>query len=292
MKNLSWLARLLAAIVLIAAPMAAQAKPSHEQTGARVAVAGKVHGVRPHAAKPHTAKPNTRKLNTRQQLAVKAAKPPRPHVRSATFRQSVPARGPDPRPLIVLDAGHGGHDPGAIGPARTQEKHVTLATTLEVARLLRATGRYRIALTRANDRFVPLRQRLAMSRGADMFISIHADASRDRNARGASVYVRQGTAGPARTMRNAMYRGTAKLQETMIDNLEEDLRMTGAPAREARLHVLASRTAPSVLVEIGFISNRKDEAQLRQPRHRATIARAIKDAVEEHFAEEGRGTRG
>lgn len=276
MKNLTWLAPLFAALFLLAAPEAAQAKSARERTGPRVATVGKVHSAKPHAGKPR---------------ATKAAKPRRAHVRTASLRQA-PVRVRDPRPLVVLDPGHGGHDPGAIGPARTQEKHVTLATTLEVARQLRATGRYRVVLTRADDRFVPLQKRLTMSQGADMFISIHADASPDRTARGASVYVRPGAAGSTRTVRNAMFQGTAKLQETMIDNLDDDLRMTGAPARQARLHVLANPSAPSVLVEIGFISNRGDEAQLRQPRHRATIAGAIREAVEEHFAEEGRGTRG
>jgi N-acetylmuramoyl-L-alanine amidase len=197
------------------------------------------------------------------------------------------SRARDTRPLVVIDPGHGGKDPGAIGAAGTQEKSVTLATAQDLARELRATGRYRVILTRADDRFVPLQKRLAMSQGAAMFISLHADASRDRTARGASVYARSGA-----TARTAMFHGTARLQQTMIDNLDDDVRMTGAPAREARLHVLANPTAPSVLVEIGFISNRQDEAQLRQPRHRATIAAAIRDAVEEHFAEEGMRTRG
>jgi len=208
---------------------------------------------------------------------------PAPH--HAKPRQIARAR--DTRPLVVIDPGHGGKDPGAIGLAGTQEKTVTLATAQHLAQQLRASGRYRVVLTRTDDRFVPLNQRLAKSYGAAMFISIHADASKDRTARGASVYARSGTAA-----RNAMFHGTARLQQTMIDNLDEDLRMTGAPARQARLHVLANPAAPSVLVEIGFISNRQDEAQLRQPRHRATVAAAIREAVDEHFAEQGRGTRG
>jgi len=209
----------------------------------------------------------------------------RPAAHHAKPRQVARAR--DTRPLVVIDPGHGGKDPGAIGPAGTQEKAVTLATARLLAQQLRATGRYRVVLTRVDDRFVPLGQRLAMSRGAAMFISLHADASRNHRARGASVYTRSGP--PAR---DAMFHGTARLQETMIDNLDDDVRMTGAPARQARLHVLANPKAPSVLVEIGFISNRQDEAQLRRPRHRATIAAAIREAVDEHFAAQGRRTRG
>ena len=175
---------------------------------------------------------------------------------------------------------------GTPEPALAKPKR-DRATAQHLAQELRATGRYRVILTRTDDRYVKLNQRLAKSYGAAMFISLHADASRDRTARGASVYARSGA-----TARTAMFHGTARLQQTMIDNLDDDLRMTGAPAREARLHVLANPTAPSVPVEIGSISNRQDEAQLLQPRHRATIAAAIRDAVDEHFAQERLATRG
>lgn len=262
MKALTILAFLVAGLLCLGTPDTAFAKSRRDPAASRAAA---------HIAKPH---------HTRARHAARHVKP------RATL-----ARARDTRPLIVIDPGHGGKDPGAIGRAGTQEKTVTLATAQLLAQELRATGRYRVALTRVDDRFVPLGQRLAKSRGAAMFISIHADASPDRTARGASVYARA-NARPGAAAHTAMFHGTTRLQQTMIDNLDDDLRMTGAPARLARLHVLANPTAPSVLVEIGFISNRQDEAQLRQHRHRATIAGAIKDAVDEHFADEGPRTRG
>ena len=99
------------------------------------------------------------------------------------------------RPLIVIDPGHGGRDPGAIGTTGTSEKTITLAAAQELRRQLEATGRYRVALTRTGDRTVSLAQRLAFARShdADLLIAIHADASHNHRARGASVYVSSGS---------------------------------------------------------------------------------------------------
>ena len=183
------------------------------------------------------------------------------------------------KPLIVIDPGHGGPDPGAIGLSGTREKNLTLAAALDLRSVLQATGRYRIALTRTGDQSVSLAGRLAFahSHDADLLIAIHADASRDRRARGASVYVRSGDAAAPLT-------ASAGLQDSMIDQLSDDVHMAGAPARTAHLYVLASRTIPSVLVEMGFLSNRQDEALLRQAAHRRVVVQAIKDAVDDYFA--------
>lgn len=183
------------------------------------------------------------------------------------------------KPLIVIDPGHGGPDPGAVGVSGTLEKAITLAAALELRRALQATGRYRIALTRTGDQSVSLAARLAFahSHDADLLIAIHADASRDRHARGASVYVRSGGA-------TAPLAASAGLQDSMIDQLSDDVRMAGAPARAGHLYVLASRTIPSVLVEMGFLSNRQDESLLRQTAHRRVVVQAIKDAVDDYFA--------
>jgi len=192
----------------------------------------------------------------------------------------------DHRPLIIIDPGHGGTDPGAVGVSGTPEKTVTLATALELRRVLEATGRYRIALTRTTDRTVSLADRVGFARrqNADLLIAIHADAARNRHARGASVYVRSGDAA-------APLAASAGLQDSMIDKLEDDVRMVPAPARAARFYVLGARSIPSVLLEMGFVSNRQDEALLRQPRHRRVIVDAIKDAVNDYFASIGKGSR-
>jgi N-acetylmuramoyl-L-alanine amidase len=204
--------------------------------------------------------------------------------------------------LIVIDAGHGGQDPGAVGRSGTLEKTVALATAVELGRQLRATGRYRVLLTRDRDIFVPLaaRLRIVARSGAALLVSIHADADPSPRARGASVYVR--SPGPeGRTAQFPAHRGAAPamaealagpppgselLQLMMVGRLDDDLRMTASPARRAQLYVLAATNVPGVLVEMGYISNRKDEALLRSQRHRVTVANAIRDAVDQYFGKQ------
>jgi N-acetylmuramoyl-L-alanine amidase len=201
------------------------------------------------------------------------------------------------RPLIVIDAGHGGRDPGAIGVSGTMEKTITLQTAQELRRALEATGRYRIELTRTGDRTVSLAARLAFARthDADLLIAVHADASPDHDARGASVYISNhavtthfpANQGNSRDIANSLAApepGSALLQYSMIDQLDDDVRMVETPARHAQLYVLGSRTIPSVLLEIGFLSNRRDEALLRQAAHRRVVVQAVRDAVEDYFA--------
>ena len=188
------------------------------------------------------------------------------------------------RPLIVIDPGHGGRDPGAIGASGTQEKTVTLAAALELRRLLLASGRYRVALTRSTDRAVSLSNRLAFARkqDADLLIAIHADSSPNHSARGASVFVRDSNE-PAVASVPEPAATSAFLQFSVIDQLDDDVRMTAAPARSAHLYVLGSRSIPSVLLEMGFLSSRQDEKLLRQAAHREVIVRAIRDAIDDYF---------
>src|ERR1700710_989317 len=108
-----------------------------------------------------------------------------PHAAKAP-RQAVTGAKP-PAPLVMLDPGHGGKDPGAIGYSGTYEKHISLAAAQELKRQLEASGRYRVELTRTRDVFVPLDERVsrAQSKGASLFVSMHADALRDPGVRGA-----------------------------------------------------------------------------------------------------------
>jgi len=227
----------------------------------------------------------------------------RPHAaaRHAARRTPVPAQPGRVRPVIVIDPGHGGTDPGAVSRSGTLEKTITLGTALQVGRALAATGRYQVLLTRHDDRFVSLAERAAFgpAHGAALIISLHADASPDHRARGASVYVRSdgpsGTGlkrveagGPAAIARalGAAPRprpGAAWLQHAMIDNLNDDIQMTAAPARAAHLWVLVSHGIPGVLVEMGFLSNRRDERLMRDLRHRLLVARSLRDAVDDYF---------
>jgi N-acetylmuramoyl-L-alanine amidase len=221
----------------------------------------------------------------------------------------------------MLDPGHGGKDPGAIGVSGTYEKHVSLATALELKRQLSAGGRYRVELTRASDVFVPLDDRVAhaQARGAVLFVSMHADALSDHAVRGASVYTLATTASDAQTaalarrensadrflgpswhgvspevarilgslVRQETQRGSGRLARDLVGSLDQDLPMLANPDRHAGFVVLKAADIPSVLVEMGFMSNPRDEALLRQTDHRTLVARAMKRAVDGYFAAAG-----
>jgi N-acetylmuramoyl-L-alanine amidase len=222
-------------------------------------------------------------------------------------------------PLVVLDPGHGGKDPGAIGVSGTYEKHVALAAAGELRRQLLATGRYRVALTRGHDVFIPLEGRVAIAeqQGATLFVSMHADALSDRSVRGASVYTLAATASDAQTaalarrenaadrfagpefrnappevakilaslVRQETRAGSARLARGMVGSFAGDVPLLDNPARHAGFVVLKAADIPSVLVEMGFMSNPGDEAALRQAAHRAQVAAAMRRAIDAWFAQ-------
>ena len=233
-----------------------------------------------------------------------------------------PAAARRPPPLVMLDPGHGGKDPGAIGISGTYEKQVALATALELKRQLEAGGRYRVELTRSRDVFIPLDDRVdhAQSRGASLFVSMHADALSDHAVRGASVYTLAQTASDAQTaalartensadrfigghewkgaspevsqilaslVRQETRVGSVRLARRLVGSLDHDLPMLPNPDRHAGFVVLKAADIPSVLVEMGFMSNPRDEAALRQPDHRRLVAQAMSRAVEAFFAGTG-----
>jgi N-acetylmuramoyl-L-alanine amidase len=229
-----------------------------------------------------------------------------------------PARPAAPLPLVMLDPGHGGKDPGAIGYSGTYEKHVALATAEELARQLQASGRYRVAMTRQLDDFIPLDDRvgIAQTQGASLFMSIHADALTDHTVRGASVYTLANSASDAQTaalaarenaadrfgggvdagvsphvaqilaslVRHETRVGSARMQRSVVSSLGQDVPLLQNPARHAAFAVLKASDIPSVLVEMGFMSNPHDEAALRQAGHRATVAAALHRAIDGYFA--------
>lgn len=231
-----------------------------------------------------------------------------------------PAPGPGaPKlPLVMLDPGHGGRDPGAIGVSGTHEKNVTLAAAQELRRLLEAGGRYKVEMTRSRDTFIPLEDRVnrARSRGAALFVSLHADALPDHSVRGASVYTLGTSASDAQTaalakrensadrfagaawrdmspdvarilgslVRRETRAGSVRIARGLVGHLDRDLPMLPNPARHASFAVLTAADIPSVLVEMGFMSNPKDEAALRRPDHRRVVATAMKRAIDEFFS--------
>ncbi|MDI1280916.1 N-acetylmuramoyl-L-alanine amidase [Brevundimonas sp.] len=229
---------------------------------------------------------------------------------SPTPRGSAPAE----RPLIVIDAGHGGRDPGARG-SHVNESAVTLAAAQALKAELERTGRYRVRLTRDNDSYVGLYRRVEIARAADadLFISLHADAGSDPATRGASVYtlseqgagraVREFTRGdnwhrelrlPGRdpsvdrilldmTQRTTQNR-SAQLARTLLGGLEEaDHPMLRRSHRDAGLAVLLAPDVPAVLLEMGFITNPEDEQTLNDERGRRRLMRAVAGGIDRYF---------
>jgi N-acetylmuramoyl-L-alanine amidase len=236
-------------------------------------------------------------------------------------RASVPP--PPALPLVVLDPGHGGKDPGAIGITGTYEKHIAFAAANELARQLQAERRVRVLLTRQQDLFIPLEDRVAWAQrhGAALFVSMHADAVGDHSVRGASIYTLSDTASDPQTaalarrensadryggpsfanqppevasilaslVRQETRAGSARMQRDLVTSLDRDVPLLQNPARHAQFVVLKAADIPSVLVEMGFMSNVQDEAALRRPDHRALIASAMKRAIGGFF--DGPGLR-
>lgn len=229
------------------------------------------------------------------------------------------ARIAPPPPLVVLDPGHGGLDPGATGRAGTPEKRITLLAALALRRRLEAGGRCRVALTRGVDRFVPLADRIdvARRRQAALFLSLHADWA--PGASGASVYTLADTAtdphaaalarrengadaaGGLRLpsvppevarillslMRQETRTGSERLARLAVGALRGAVPLLPNAHRRAGFLVLKAPDVPAALVEMGFLSDPDDEAALNRPAHRARIAAALADTVEQFLA--GRG---
>ncbi|KAA2215269.1 N-acetylmuramoyl-L-alanine amidase [Pseudoroseomonas oryzae] len=221
------------------------------------------------------------------------------------------ASAPGNRPLVVLDPGHGGKDPGTIGVRGTQEKRITLAAATELKRQLEAGGRCRVMLTRSRDVFIPLdgRVEFARKRGATLFISLHADSA--PGARGASVYTLSDRASDALSARLAQTQnnadaagglklppvspeverilfslvrqetkiGSARLAQFAVDSLGRSVTLLPNTHRQAAFAVLKAPEIPSVLVEMGFLSDRRDEASLNRAAYRAQLCRALTSAV-------------
>ena len=228
-------------------------------------------------------------------------------------------RGDDRRPLVVIDAGHGGPDPGAINP-RTglREKDVTLRIARAIRDDLLASGRVRVALTRDSDRYLVLRERYGIARRlhADLFISIHCDSTGSEEATGASVYTLSEVASDKEAARLAarenkadviggvdLARTGADVQSILIDLTQRETmnqsadfaRLLGREARPlmplkpvfhrmASLMVLKAPDMPSILFETGYISNPSDAEFLDSTNGRERIAQSVTRAVEVHFA--------
>ncbi|WP_197018353.1 N-acetylmuramoyl-L-alanine amidase family protein [Sphingomonas sp. URHD0057] len=222
------------------------------------------------------------------------------------------------RPIVVIDAGHGGRDPGAKGVSGDiAEKDLTLTLARELRDDLVKRGRVRVAMTRDDDRYLTLEERAAVARrlNAAMFVSLHMDSAPNGLARGASVYslsdiasdaeaahfaaaqnagtVTDAPGGPVQAilsdlaMRSQMS-ASADLASRLVNKAVGRFELRPQPHRFAAFHVLRRAATPAVLFEAGYISNADDEVLLRDAWHRSAIALALAQAIEADVAARSR----
>lgn len=224
--------------------------------------------------------------------------------------------GLQPLHLIVLDAGHGGHDSGATGPSGVMEKDVVLDVTRRVARLVENGLGVKVALSRDSDVFVPLRERtnFANKQGADLFVSIHANAHPQAVSQGVETYFLSSEASDnaarqvAATENNVVQLESAAsrrqgdvlksilwdlaqsefqeessfMAETVQDSMSKSLNLVSRGVKQAGFYVLGGAAMPAILIEVGFLTNRKEEKKLATPEHREALARAIYAGLAEY----------
>ena len=219
--------------------------------------------------------------------------------------------------IIVLDPGHGGHDPGAIGYSGVYEKNITLAFGRELKALLDKTGKYKVYLTRNTDKFIPLRDRVKIARKykADLFMSLHADSAKNRSAKGLSVYTLSETASDKEAAALAERENKADViaglnlvehskevsdilinlaqRETMnrssefagfmVQEMKKKVKLVSNTHRFAGFAVLKGPDVPAVLLEMGYLSNRQEEKQLQQKSYRKKLGEATVKAIDRYF---------
>lgn len=258
----------------------------------------------------------------RAQSARRPAPRPKVSVRQPRLRFPSPTRKPDlgqgKRRVVVIDPGHGGIDPGATGRTGVAEKTITLAAARAIKAGLDQTGRYKVLLTRDRDMFIQLRDRVAIARdkGAELFISLHADTIRNKNVRGLSVYTlserasdkeaaelaeRENKAdliagidlsGQAPGVTNILIdlaqresmNASARAAGFLVTELKRVTRLLRNTHRFAGFAVLKAPDVPSLLIEMGFLSNARDEKSLRSAKYRRRLAGAVTKAIDRFFA--------
>ncbi len=237
------------------------------------------------------------------------------------------AKSSDPRPLVVLDPGHGGIDTGTKGPSGVEEKDIVLNFAQRVRDRVEKTGKYRVLMTRTDDTFVPLgdRVRIARDAGAALFVSIHADSlpHGEGDAQGASVYTLSETATDSEAAKLAEKENRADIiagvdlkgepedvagilidlaeRETksfsvqfahkLVGEMKGVARLHKAPLKSAGFRVLRAPDVPSVLVELGYVSNRQDLQSLLSDSWRNRTADTIAQAIDGYFEGHATGAR-
>jgi N-acetylmuramoyl-L-alanine amidase len=233
---------------------------------------------------------------------------------------SLPAL-PEDKPVIVLDPGHGGPDGGAQGVNGVKEKHIVLSFANVLKRHLEKTGKFQVVLTRDKDYYISLGKRVKLAReaGASLFLSVHADSLRSHDdVRGASVYTLSERASDEmsrllaeRENRSDILAGinviehdnedvadilldltrretqnlSIRFAEELVDHIAQSTETVRNPHRYASFKVLKAPDVPSVLLELGFLSNAEDEKLLKKPQWRDDVAQVVTRAIEEFFAD-------
>lgn len=235
---------------------------------------------------------------------------------SSSSKSSSKAKTVNRKKIIVLDPGHGGKDPGAIGYSGVYEKNITLAMAKELKVILEKEG-YKVHLTRSTDIFIPLRDRVKIARkyNADLFMSIHADSAVNRSAKGLSVYTLSETASDKEAaalaerenkadvvaglnllehskevsdilinlaQRETMNR-SSEFASFMVQEMRKSVKLRDNTHRFAGFAVLKAPDVPSVLLEMGYLSNRTEERLLKQKDYRRKLAVSTSKAVEKYF---------
>lgn len=222
------------------------------------------------------------------------------------------------KPVIVIDAGHGGQDPGATGASGAFEKNITLSYARALNNALLRTGKYHVVLTRDDDRFIMLRDRMGIGRQAkgDVFISIHADTAENPQTRGFSIYTLSNTASDAEaaalaTRENKVdlvyglnlsnehqdvteilidlaqretMKKSSRLAEILVNNLSRGIMPLPNTHRYAGFAVLKAPDVPSVLIELGFLSHKDDEKLLKSDAYRQKVVNSLVNGLDAYFA--------
>ncbi len=233
---------------------------------------------------------------------------------------------PITKPVVVIDPGHGGQDPGASGARGMKEKHITLAFAKALQQLLNKGGKYKVLLTRSDDRYLFLRDRFKVARkeGAELFISLHADSAPGSEARGLSVYTisekasdKEAEALAANENKADIIGGidlsgtsedvtdilidlaeretrgnSTRFAKLLIRNLARDVELLNNPHRFAGFAVLKAPDVPSVLVELGFLSSTHEERLLESDAYRRKVVGGIARAIDDFFEDKKKTRRG
>jgi len=245
--------------------------------------------------------------------------------------QAVPPAGPAPeitptasaaplhlKKIVVIDAGHGGHDPGAAGAA-SREKDINLAAARALKAALERSGRYKVVMTRDSDVYVPLETRVQIARhaDADLFISLHSDSGPEADMRGATVYTLSDK-GSDKVVRNVMAENdwfinvnmpgrdrsvnqilldltqratrnrSAAFAENLLDHIGGGVQLVRRSHRDAGFVVLLAPDVPAVLLEMGFITNPDDERLLNDPAKRGRFMGAVAKSIDDYFSQQTR----